>query len=88
MAAKILKFRKYMNGTYKAVVWMDDSKTVGASQPDPTYVREYQFAALPAGTTETAYVAALRQEVKRSVLAEIAVMTDQGTPLPPEGQTL
>jgi hypothetical protein len=87
MAIQLLKFREYPNGTFGAVVWIDDSKSVGGS-PDPAYLRDYTFPPVPQGVTKAAYLTQQKMETKRLIQAEIAELADTGTALPGEGQPL
>lgn len=89
MAVQLLRFRKAAGtGSYRLVVWLDDTRTVG-SDPDPAWLRRFTFGPPPAGMTEAAYLTAVKREVKQLVQDELARIADtEGAPLPGEGQAL
>lgn len=76
------------NGTYRAVIWIDDTKKGADGTPDERYLRRFEWGGVPAGMTEAAYLVVLRQEAKRQVTEELDRIADEGTPLAAEGQAL
>jgi hypothetical protein len=60
---QILKHRRAQDGSYRLLVWLDESKTVEGA-PDPAYVRKFDWAPKPSGVTAADYVAMQKRETK------------------------
>lgn len=88
MAIQLLRFRELASGTFKAVVWLDDTKLTEGGNPDPDYLREYDYGPVPQGVTRNAYLTQIKRETKLLVQQELAQTADQGTALAGEGQAL
>jgi hypothetical protein len=87
---QILKHRRAQDGSYRLLIWLDESKTV-EGEPDPNYVRRFDWASKPAGVLVADYVAMQKRETKllcEAELAELAAQDNQGTAVGGEGEPL
>lgn len=85
---QILKHRKRPDGSYRLLVWLDETKELDG-EPDPAYVRRFDYAPKPQGITQADYVAMQRRETKLLLEHEAAVAdTSAGTSMQGEGDPL
>jgi hypothetical protein len=85
---QIWKHRKHQDGSYRLLIWLDETKTVEGA-PDPAFVRRFDWAPKPATVSATDYVAMQKRETKLLCEAELAARdSGQGTAVAGEGDTL
>jgi hypothetical protein len=83
---QILKHRRAQDGSYRLLVWLDESKTVEGA---PDYVRKFDWAPKPSGVTAADYVAMQKRETKLLCEAELAAQQGgQGTTVGTDGEPL
>lgn len=87
----ILKHRKRADGSFYLAVHLDETKLLDG-QPDPAWVREFEWAPKPDGTTQADYVAMQKRETKllcQLALTEMNASASAGTAVTgSEGSTL
>ena len=91
MAITVLRARQ-MRDRFVFVIHLDTTKMDPANpaEPDPRWVLSREWP-LKVGTQKTAYLAALKEELRTAAAEQIARLTDEdggGTPLPIEGTTI
>jgi hypothetical protein len=87
---QLLKHRKRPDGSYRLLVWLDETKLVDG-EPDPAYVRRFDWAPKPANVSAADYVTMQKRETKllcEAELAERAAQDNQGTAVGGEGEPL
>jgi hypothetical protein len=85
---QILKHRRAQDGSYRLLVWVDESKTVEGA-PDPNFVRRFDWAPKPTGVSVADYVAMQKRETKLLCEAELAAQQGgQGTTVGTDGEPL
>ena len=67
----ILKHRKHPNGSFLLRVHLDETKTVDGGQPDPEWVREFEWAPKPDSMTQADYVTQQKRETR--LLCQLAL---------------